>query len=486
MDDLQHRSLVDALRGVSEESVKLRETMSKTEQAAERAAERASRGAQGATPFGAQGMPGGGGMAGAGMRGAGVMAGAMAGMTMLEKSLGAASRAMDTYRNETLSGAQKLNKFGRDIPLIGGLVGKLQEFEEAMADTVGRIRRADKAFTKATFDRGQRAELTHAQQSGLDDISTAATRADAFRGLTPTKPGTFDRSTLAGEQRFEADSRMLPFKDAENRSGALAGAARRDQRDALTRENETRTRGRGLRSKLEDAEKRQDMAVWGANRLGGKEDRAGRHEAGRAVETAARDLEANKLELAERVAKSREKTLSLAQAESAAIKDGIASQRESLAILDAKAQRIQANSRRLGGMSVMDRQRGLMAARMAKKHGWDKVAPEIRGLAETVAPDWANKEKDKFGETTAEHKALKNEGFFGDDKESVKDIRGEQAKAKAEITVNMILDESALADKVFEAFKDGFGRVIADIEAKQKAQESNRKAGEQIKHANER
>lgn len=499
MTSAEFDQLIKALVGVSEETEKLRkstEDLAKLEaEAVEKKKQEASqtkalrdsaktlRAAEDAhaNRYGGQGM----GMdrlakfsgadKGIGALAAGPAGLAAAGYMAVTAGLGKAAQAMDIFGNSTMTSTQKVEAFAKEfIPGAAALIA----FRDAALGIADKIRKAELAFARSTFGQGQRQEMATTKNAATAEVANARANADSLRGLAPTPEGKHDRATMAGERAFQDEQRRLPLLDATKRAEAQLSADQRKLREAQTREDETRSKGKRIGIHLGSAKHDLKEAVRSGNK-------AQKITASRTVQAWSQEAVNHEKELKEQEAVTKERANALGMSESGVRKSRIASQKEDLGIHEAKTQRMKGDAQRLGGMSIMDRQRGLMAARMVKQHGIGAVAPEIRSLAEGYAPDWMSKEKEKFGENTAEGKAGRKEGFFDDDKEGIRGREDKESKMRAEVKLNVILDEQALAEKISETLEKSFGKVIAGIERRQAAEEENRKAGEQYKNAHQ-
>lgn len=213
---------------------------------------------------------------------------------------------------------------------------------------------------------------------------------------------------------------------------------------------------------------------------GGRRDKAGRQRTGRGVELAAEEVSRTELQLKEQALRVQEATTTSARSESAARKEGLAFMREQLANAQAREQAGLSQAQRIGRMTIMDRQRGSQAANMVLKHGIDKVSPQIVDTAERYAPGFIAKLSQDRADSLPEVIKDKKSGILDD--VDFRQARAGQSKLRADIKVNVVLDEQALADKIVEALKKGFGDVIASVENRQKADEIKRRAGEQVRN----
>ena len=155
--------------------------------------------------------------------------------------------------------------------------------------------------------------------------------------------------------------------------------------------------------------------------------------------------------------------------------------KQRLSNLQQREQRVLAQSTRLGGQSMMDRQMGLHAARFIKQHGLKNATLEMQQLAGSFAPEWLQKEREKHGRTTAEYKAGVKEGFLFDGDPDK--LRKEQRDLQTNIRQGEVHAEAAAAEKFgaqLGRFVDALDKIL---DAKLAAIVAGQKAGEQIRQA---
>ena len=486
------QDLADAIRASAEETRKLREVMGRAATSPSAPgganAERRDTGLDSGRLARATGLDGAMSAAKAGPAGL-----AAAGYLAVTAGLGKTAQAMEIFGNSSATAAQKSESFAKEfLPGARALIA----FRDAVNGVADAIRQTERRFARDSFAQGQRFETLGLTMNAASAVGGARADADALRGLRPTAPGSFDRSTLAGDRAYREDQATLGTRDAVARARALEGAGR-------VRVGEERGRQTGLESKLEkdrknlaaaEARSRAETAKenaakgwWQPNKDGpwawtaGTRNEAGRVQATRDQAKAAVEVSRTEAALREQVLKSQQATEESARRESATRKAILENQKAELANAQARRAAAEGNAQRLGGMHAVERMQGLQAARLIKQHGIANMPRDMIDAARSVAPDYVRKQEENFGEGTEERAALRREGFHLDD--GVKAERAREAKAQVEIQTNIVLDESKLADKIVEALKQGFGEVIASVKRRQDADESERKANEQRKNA---
>ncbi len=180
----------------------------------------------------------------AGGLGAGAGA-AMAIWATATQAMDKAATAMNTLGNSTLTAAQKTDEMVKQF-IPGGEA--LIRFRDALNGVADKMRRIDmdyavknlhqeREFVKRGFIQQREAEIAHYR-----------TQAEAYGSITPVAPQHLDRSTARGEQLFQQEQRLLPFKDEAQRAQAMVEATAREvaiRRDELSkRDAELAAQGR--------------------------------------------------------------------------------------------------------------------------------------------------------------------------------------------------------------------------------------------------
>jgi hypothetical protein len=487
------QELVDALKSLTDSSLKLRESMD--------ALAKQGKGGLAGAKANADRFGGGGVAAKAGPAGM-----AAAGYMALTGALGQAAKGMEIWGNSSKTNAQKFDALASEfIPGARSIIA----FRDAVNGTADALRQQERQFSRDTLAAEHRAQRESVGNSVYAESKSAFNDAFALagrrsgQGTTPVSSA--DRTTLAGERIYREEESRRPLQDAKIRADALAEAGHDTEAGSLARlkgleDNRERLQGTldaaKKRSKEEIAKENAGGAVAAAFGAGfgpggsviagafAPRNQAGKNAASNEVLKAAQGLKANELEIEKEIARTRETGAAAAQRDSAARKAGIALAQNELAILQAQGQAMRNNNQRLGGMTKMERMQGLHAARLIKEHGIGNVAPQIRDAASRFAPDFMRKEEEKFGENTGEKRAGKAEGFFdAEGKMTAKENRAAENKIKAEVAVNIALDEDALASKIAETISATFKKLIESIEVKNKAEMDAMKEGQIKKNA---
>lgn len=451
--------------------------------------------AAGGNTAGAAAAAGGGGaVAMAGM----AAAGAMASIKALESGMNGLALVMNTLGDTTLTAHQQMRRLESSIPVLGNLATAWHGLVDAATGTTGRLK-----------TQGQKHEVDRAQLMGDAGVKAQETQMNYERALAGNKAQvygaavtsqlqTFSRDTIQSDIAYQEYQQRLPALDQKVRAerdvevGKLGVDTAKERAHKATSELAAAERNRNAAMKAVEAQKgilNRDKnevgwaptalfgAAFGGNPLTGLAGAsAGKVKADVAGSKATADYDAalknadlanqdvaNKAKAAQDALNAaKQQGLELTKAESEARKAGIALAQQDLAIAQAKEQRMRNASTRIGGMTEVDRELGLEAARSIRDRGIENVTLEERQAAEAFAPEWVQKQKELYGETTDEYRKAQAEGFLAD-KGTIKQQAEVTANLQQDVRVKVDVDAKATAQAVNEELRKSIPEIVAAL-----------------------
>lgn len=268
-----------------------------------------------------------------------------------------------------------------------------------------------------------------------------------------------DRFSVAGKYAFELEERALNFTNQRRKAELEITAARKTQAQETERLGQIDAKIAGLRNTAGasggDYQQR-------AKFLGGK---AGFEQ----------ELEGLLNERNTQIGRVQHAATTTAESESAYRRIGIEEQKDKLSILQEKEQRTLSTGERLGRMSRASRQQGLQAALLLKRRGRAGVTDEIFNIASQFDPQLASLEAQKAGINSPEYQKYAEAGGFPDQFKNLQELQAGRAQigeAKAEITVNVALNEAKLAGEIAKALSVAMKGFIDTVNASVKNQKN--------------
>jgi hypothetical protein len=443
-----------------------------------------------------QQMGGGAGLigdVGQAMSGGGVAAGFQATVHAIDGT----AKAIEVFGDSTKTAAQKADSFVKEF-VPGGQA--LTHFRDAVMGTADALRRLEEQYQAQQLAQAQRHELQRTQLSGQAELQAAQAKAQALAGVqVPGMIGS-DRGTFQGD---------IAHREAIQRQGAQFAVSRAEAQQQAAQKafaagavNVT-----DLKKQLKDAEADAKAKQAAAGALGAAEGfnpisftanpvghllfgwaargvtQQPRDAAERAAELAHNNVTEQAKTLQIEINAQKERGVQLAEKESAVRKSIIEQAKTELSLAEAKEQRLTGQAQRWGGMTTVDRQMGLAAARALKAAGGDlsRFDPALIQQAEQFVPEYVRKLKEKFGQNTAEGKAAVAEGLgeAGD----LGEARQQVEKVRADVNVKIALDEQTLATKIVEVLDRKFTDLIKAVKAEQAGQRAAQAEGVQRLHA---
>jgi hypothetical protein len=380
------------------------------------------------------------------------------------------AEAIHIFSNGALTVAQKQEMLFRSIPIIGNAGVNLANEINGVAE---RIRGANVRFAQTSLAISQAARHDTVLGQMASELVGARARAKELGGISVTPAPAIDRSTFQGEIAFREQQRRLPHQDTIARAEAERSAAATAHQYSGKRLQGLYAERKDLAQDLRDAEAAEERARRGENRKGGPgydRNAAGRHEAGLNLQLAGERVAQNELQIQEEVNRQKQLGLSLAEKESAIRKGNIGLAKEELSILQAKEQRLYSQRQRISGMNVVQRQMGLQALRLMKKHGYQNLPPELIAQAEAFSGAYVAKEREKF--VSAEEKTALKEGFI--EKGVLNEVRKDVARVQTNVRVDVVLDEQQMARAVVDMLEPRLKHFMESIRVEHAAREAQR------------
>jgi hypothetical protein len=420
----------------------------------------------------------GGGLGGM-LGGMGRLAGPAAAYAAVTMALGRSARAIETVNDGFLSVAQKNEALAKQIP--GG--ESLIAFVNAVSGVTNALQKLEVALGRSQLSLTNDLERQLLRERGRSEVGAASLRAQARGSLGFPGLPDIDRSTFQGDIRYQEESARLGHRFAVNRAEEERRAAERTYLQSGAAIETLRQRQVRLRRGLFQARTAQEQAFVNSNVFGitAATSRVEQTQAANRVSDAQKELANNQIRLEAEINRHKAYGLSLSEKESALRKAQNAALREELNILRNREQRLSGAAVGIGSMNAMQRAMGLNAARLIKQGGIGAVPPELQAMAASFAPDFVRKEREKFGQQTAEFKAAQREGLIQEG--NLADIRKEIAKVQTQVEINVVLDEVALAEKIANVLARSFQDLLRNIEAKFAARQSQFESGIRLKNA---
>lgn len=400
----------------------------------------------------------------------GMMIGGPAGMAiggaqMLGRSIQGgfdfATRMGNVYQNRDLSAAQKENAFQESLPIIGAWNRSMREFREMIDGTTERLRRLQLSFevAQAANPAVHRGEVEARRRSGEVDLANA--RRVALAGAQPAQmPTGIDETTAGGRIRYQEELSRLPLRQAADeavRGVQSARAAERIARRQLddfeasyaARQGQLRRAGAQFNRRFGTAGAPRDSTLGAAQRQS-------------EVASELVRMDEERLRLIDRV---RDAAVGAANAEAAARRANIAVMQNELQIQEQRLRRTEGAARRIGSMNSIDADLGVGAVRRIREVGMENVSEEERRYARSVAPEWMDAQEMNHGEGRRQFQELR--GMLGDDfaaPGSLREQRDQRDRTRAEVNVQMILNEQTLAEQIVTAMERSVAPAIRALE----------------------
>lgn len=383
-------------------------------------------------------------------------------------ALSVTAKAIDAFKDSTLTAGQAQRKIAESIPLIGELAKSFNELSDAVSGRTRAIREATQSDVLTSA--AQAADLQAYNQNlplqqQLNDLRARAQLQTPERGGVPFVG--FDapaRDTFQGEIAYQQYERRQPL-EMDQRNKQIDLEAAQQAVNAARQEREARERDVKAR---EDIRKREgfDLAFMASDRTEGVF--GGGSPSGAALDAYQRTKEA----IAEEI-KAREQLKTATQQEANAVqaalkaesdlrKANIALAKDKLAVMKEEAQQIASTAQAFGSLSALDKQAALEAAQAYSQKGYDQLTPEQKQALQGAG----------FGQQlafAAQQSALNDPTFaaisalFGQSA----DLKGKQkaiAELQAQIALDVQLDEKQFANAIKETLEPLIKQIIESNE----------------------
>jgi hypothetical protein len=432
---------------------------------------------------------GGGGMElGALARFASPMAAGFAAMRGVDWS----TQALNTAQRNDLSETQRNNIIGESIPVLGSMIESMRKFGDALDGTTEAVRRAQIRHEENVI-RGVSAYDVNERRQNLKVPPYAAWLHVQATEEMPYRP-------LARQDMMTPWGRIAAA-NTESRE-PLQQAAVRSQRGVFVARGVFEHRDRVLNARLahlHDLERLrgplgenpalagpQPGMALGMARMGnfsgqmiermlGYNRNAGQGESvlGRVQDADVareRNLVIERARSAVEEARGQREAAAggLAQAELTARRDLVAILQQEKTIVEQKLSRLSEQAGRFGGMNPVEQQVGVNALRMIDRFGIENVPMEMRGHAAAVAPQWMREQEMRAAERNPRYRELQamrdREGVPFVEQGSRAESIGQREAARAEIRMNMVIDERVLGERIAERLQGPLRDLLRAVE----------------------
>jgi hypothetical protein len=380
-----------------------------------------------------------------------------AALTGASKAFSFAANAAEIHGNSFLTAGERDRALARALP--GG------EFLQQNFDKLSGRTNFMHKFYGQTIPHQQIEIAGRLKQYGIQaeygsQVASHQNTADALNRYSAQSVSQgHDRFSVAGKYAFELEERALNFTNQRRKAELEITAARKTQAQETERLGQIDAKIAGLRNTAGAAGGDYQQR---AKFLGGK---AGFEQ----------ELEGLLNERNAQIGRVQHSAISTAESESAYRRIGIEEQKDKLSILQEKEQRTLSTGERLGRQSRSQRQQGLQAALLLKQRGRAGVTDEIFNLASQFDPQLASLEAQKAGIQSPEYQKYAEAGGFPDQFKNLQELQAGRAQigeAKAEITVNVALNEAKLAGEIAKAISATIKPLIDSVNANVKNQKN--------------
>ena len=345
--------------------------------------------------------------------------------SQLAKGYAAATDATMTY-------AQRMEKVGTELVPFYGTITEMR-------------RNLDGTNNKIKADT-MRFEVAHAQLDASMQINTFGQNARIMKAGGVAAQGAAQAFQVAPQQFFDRTTASGVFRQQEEAQRKLAvDELLRAKREAAIADG----KALGIANEMEASSKRL-AASQGAYAMAsakvadimkreneGDRQKAGLNEALLAQKLAGAKVTAEAAQNEELVRSHMEAQNELAMRNSQVRKAEIGQMRSELEILKTREQITAASATRVGGMHKGHRMLAVQAVKHLKQHGIENATPEMIQAAESIAPLWVQKMKEKSGENSPEFKQLQDMGeiddFTAGQGKNLKELRAAQDKVAVNI-----------------------------------------------------
>jgi len=373
-----------------------------------------------------------------------------AGVMALDAAAQKGADALNVVNNGMLTQAQKESAL-RDqfIPLHESF----RKFREALDGTTEAVARSKRdldrnlAFGNINQQAMEAARGVEFPVQQASDLSRAYNRAPA-----PAGQETFDRGTAIGERRAADQATRLAALDAKRQADAEAAGAKATAADQLDKVKAAQGNLTVTQTNRDKA-----LAAWRAQQAaensGAPVDKAKRAQLYTDATTAS-DQVVKSAERAEaELTRYKEAGLKAVEAEKRAREASVNVARAELELLSQREQRMSSMAERVGAMHESEFEQAKEAVREIRAGGLTSVTPDRANLAATIAPELVAKERQKLGAEryagfAAEQKGADDSNIEDFNKATLKEVRAQVDKIKADVRVQVNLDPQHVAESI--------------------------------------
>jgi hypothetical protein len=393
------------------------------------------------------------------------------------------AQAMEILSDSTLSGARQTQKLVEQLPIFGGFAKSLDNLSKAMvglSETLRRNERQTSVF-RAVHSIESAAQIRiNASQA---ELATSQSKFQGLRDLPGLAQGPTARSTVAEQREYERFLRFAPLETKQRLAGVDIVAARRGRNEtgrqleaAEMSRQEIEERRTGIFQQISRVKARDYRVEGSADRQRKLDDLYTRlARADTELESKGKEIEAIRL-------RYKEQSVALGEKESAQRKVGIEYARTELEILRQREQIATSQARTLGGMSVVEREMALASAKLVKRHGLERLPPDVRARAKSLFPGTIGKMEEELGQRFIGRARAVGGEFAKEYEDEIPTIRAKVDRS--ELTVRNIIevDEKKLAQAIRDAMQDWVKSVVTEATKAADNERRKREAAQQQQH----
>lgn len=360
----------------------------------------------------------------------------------------AANAHYDVYSTQ----AQKGRSFVREF-VPGG--EKIQNFVDAVSGRRAGYEQADIEAQQANARGNFRNQLDAFQAGFRPRQASAEALAKSFAGQRAVTPSVFNRGDVLGERAFREEQRVLPLRQA-------AAKAERDVAQATSERLANERELSGLSKTGIDLTKQRGVLEKALN----KDENA----SGVSRERILKQIESVNQELTGNLhnqRSAREGILSSGQREVGAqgelTRANLRADLEGRAsVLESRGQQGLSTAGALGSLNPYERQFAVEALKNAEQYGWDAIPPEAQSAVSRIAPERAEKLRQKAGLSSSAYGALGAAGFSDIAPSDPQAMITQADRLRQQLSQGEFDADKNQAQKFAELGR-GFGRDVANI-----------------------
>jgi hypothetical protein len=385
---------------------------------------------------------------------------ALVAFAIAEKVLTTSTALANAAGNDSLSNAQKARAFG--AALIPGFKAMVS-FAEAIDGTTEALRKSALAYEVNL-------KSVEAVAHAFTQMSQADTRRFGYEGQRRAAnqffvpQNFFDKRTVGGEQASEDEEKRYEAREALARATMDARAKQFQEESSKGLVNQSVGRAEAAQKRMINLKKEEEDLRRAEER--GLRLKSDINENLNQQDLTNREIIASKKQYQEEILRMEQMGISTAQAEATVREKVIQQHKTELDILKAKEQRMAEGQRRLGLMNKGQYELAKQMALNVKRIGVENATPEMIELARTVAPRMIDKMGENFGAERARELSNKGIDDFAIDYgqgETLETIRKQINEIKAQVNVEIRLNEQILAAEIVKKTDQTFARFFESV-----------------------